>query len=84
MKDLEYGKGYRYAHDEPKAVAAMSCLPPSLEGRLYYTPTTRGFEKEIGRRLAAWRRIKNERRAAAEAASGRRDTTSPPSGAEDD
>ena len=84
MKDLEYGKGYRYAHDEPKAVAAMSCLPPSLEGRLYYTPTTRGFEKEIGRRLAAWRRIKNERRAAAEAASGRRDTASPPSGAEDD
>ena len=65
MKDLDYGKGYRYAHDEPDAVAAMSCLPPSVEGRRYYAPTARGFEKEIGRRLAGWRRIKAERRAGA-------------------
>ena len=72
MKDLDYGKGYRYAHDEPEAVAAMSCLPPSVAGRRYYAPTARGFEKEIGRRLAAWRRIKAERRAAtgADAAAG--------------
>ncbi len=62
MKQLDYGKGYRYAHDEPDAVAAMDCLPPSLRGRQYYVPTTRGFEKEIGRRLSAWRRIKAERR----------------------
>ena len=67
MKDLDYGKGYRYAHDEPEAVAAMSCLPPSVAGRRYYEPTARGFEKEIGRRLAGWRRIKAERRAAAAA-----------------
>ena len=32
MKELEYGKGYRYAHDEADAVADMSCLPPALEG----------------------------------------------------
>ena len=67
MKDLDYGKGYRYAHDEPDAVAAMSCLPPSVAGRRYYAPTARGFEKEIGRRLAGWRRLQAERRASADA-----------------
>ena len=61
MKQLDYGKGYRYAHDEPDAVTAMDCLPPSLQGRQYYVPTTRGVEKEIGRRLSAWRRIKSQR-----------------------
>jgi putative ATPase len=63
MKQLDYGKGYRYAHDEPEAVAPMDCLPDSLQGRQYYVPTTRGFEKEIGRRLGAWRRVKSDRRA---------------------
>ena len=63
MKQLDYGKGYRYAHDEPEAVTAMDCLPPSLQGRQYYVPTTRGFEKELGRRLSAWRRIKSQRMA---------------------
>ena len=86
MKDLDYGRGYRYAHDEPEAVAAMSCLPPSLEGRRYYTPTARGFEKEIGRRLAGWRRIKAERRAAAgaDAEAGGTDAAPPPPDAEED
>ena len=63
MKQLDYGKGYQYAHDEPDAVAAMDCLPPSLQGRQYYVPTARGFEKELGRRLAAWRDLKTRRRA---------------------
>ena len=82
MKDLDYGKGYRYAHDEPEAVAAMSCLPPSVAGRRYYAPTTRGFEKEIGRRLAGWRRIKAERRAAADAGRGGTGPAPPPSDAQ--
>ena len=63
MKDLDYGKGYRYAHDEADAVADMSCLPPALEGRTYYEPTERGFEKEIKRRLDGWEAIKKKRRA---------------------
>ena len=62
MKDLEYGKGYRYAHDERDGVAAMDCLPESLAGRKYYTPTERGFEKEIKRRLDGWAEIKLRRR----------------------
>ncbi len=65
MKQLDYGKGYHYAHDEPDAVAAMDCLPPALQGRQYYLPTTRGFEKELGRRLSAWRRVKAARRGSA-------------------
>jgi len=56
MKSLDYGKGYRYAHDDPDAVVEMECLPPSLRGRTYYEPRARGFEEEITRRMAALRR----------------------------
>jgi putative ATPase len=62
MKQLDYGKGYQYAHEEPDAVADMDCLPPSLARRKYYRPTDRGFEKEIKRRLDGWEKIKEERR----------------------
>jgi putative ATPase len=62
MKELEYGRGYRYAHNEADAVADMSCLPPALEGRKYYEPKERGFEKEIKRRLDGWEEIKKRRR----------------------
>jgi putative ATPase len=62
MKDLEYGKGYKYAHNEADAIADMSCLPPSLEGRKYYQPKERGFEKEIRRRLDGWEEIKKKRK----------------------
>jgi len=61
MKDLGYGRDYQYAHDDPAAVAAMDCLPESLRGRKYYQPTTRGFEKEIKRRLDGWDEIKKRR-----------------------
>ena len=62
MKELEYGKGYRYAHDEADAVAGMTCMPPALEGRRYYEPKERGFEKEIKRRLDGWEEIKKRRK----------------------
>jgi putative ATPase len=62
MKSLDYGKGYRYAHDDADAVADMSCLPQALEGRTFYEPTGRGFEKEIKRRLDGWAEIKKRRR----------------------
>jgi putative ATPase len=61
MKDLEYGKGYRYAHDEAAGVSDMTCLPAALEGRQYYQPTDRGFEKEIRRRLDLWAESKKRR-----------------------
>jgi len=62
MKDLEYGRGYEYAHDAPDAVTPMTALPDSLAGRQYYRPTERGFEKEIKRRLEGWAEIKKKRR----------------------
>jgi putative ATPase len=62
MKELDYGKGYRYAHSEPDAIADMDCLPPALQGRTYYAPRDRGFEKEIARRLEGWKEIKRQRR----------------------
>jgi putative ATPase len=63
MKDLAYGKNYRYAHNEAEAVSDMDCLPPNLQGRKFYEPTERGFEREIKRRLEGWEEIKNRRRA---------------------
>ncbi len=58
MKELDYGKGYRYAHEERTGVAPMDCLPTSLRGRHFYHPTERGFEKEIKRRLDGWEALK--------------------------
>ncbi len=47
MKQLDYGKGYKYAHDEPEGVADMECLPPAHKGRKFYQPTDRGEEKRL-------------------------------------
>ncbi len=62
MKELNYGKGYRYAHNEADGVADMDCLPPSLQGKKYYQPTDRGFEEEIQKRLEAWQRLRKHSR----------------------
>jgi putative ATPase len=62
MKSLDYGRDYQYALAEPDAVAAMDCLPASVQGRRYYRPTERGFEKEIRRRLERWAEIRAARR----------------------
>ena len=62
MKDLDYAKGYKYAHDEPGKVAAdMDCLPPSLTGRRYFEPTQEGREKQLAQRLEELRRIREAR-----------------------
>jgi putative ATPase len=58
MKDLGYGRDYRYAHDEPEGVAAMDCLPEALAGRRYYRPTSRGHEAALSERLEAARRLR--------------------------
>ena len=63
MKEIGYGKGYRYAHDEPDAYAAGErYLPEGLSERRYYVPAPRGLEIKIGEALAARRtRHKNQR-----------------------
>ena len=62
MKQLDYGKGYRHAHDEADAVTEMDCLPENLRGREFYQPTERGFEKEIKRRLEGWKTLKRQKK----------------------
>jgi putative ATPase len=53
---LGRGSGYRYAHDEPDAVTDQPLLPKEVRGQRFYDPTDRGFEAELGRRLAELRR----------------------------
>jgi putative ATPase len=60
MQQLDYGKGYKYAHDEPEGVSSMDCLPDNLKGRQFYTPTDYGFEKEIRKRLDWWKKLRNK------------------------
>jgi putative ATPase len=62
MKELDYGKGYRYAHDEEGKVANMDCLPDSLKGRCYYQPTQEGREKALAQRLDEIRKIRSGKR----------------------
>ncbi len=51
MKELEYGKGYQYAHDSEEKLTNMQCLPDSLLGREYYLPTEEGLEGRFKTRL---------------------------------
>ncbi len=61
MKDLGYGKAYRYAHDEPGAYAAgEQYLPDGLEGQHWYAPVPRGLESRIADKLAELRRLDDE------------------------
>ena len=61
MKRLDYGKGYRYPHDEPGQIAAQAYLPDRLKGRRYYNPTENGLEKVIRERLKQWRETLEKR-----------------------
>ncbi|HOX95330.1 MAG TPA: replication-associated recombination protein A, partial [Syntrophales bacterium] len=58
MKELDYGKGYRYAHDFDDAYVPQEYLPEALRGEVYYRPTDRGYEKILRERLDKWRRLR--------------------------
>src|SRR5579862_7451236 len=62
MKNLGYGKGYQYAHDQEDKLTAMTCLPESLAGKTYYHPTDQGFEARLRQRMEEIRRIKDRRK----------------------
>ena len=51
MKELDYGKGYKYAHDYEDKLSTMECMPDSLAGKEYYFPTTMGKEEKFKERL---------------------------------
>jgi putative ATPase len=61
MKDLGYGKDYKYPHDYQDHFVEEEYLPENLRGRIYYHPTEQGFEREIKKRLEYWRRKKGEK-----------------------
>jgi len=54
MREMGYGKGYRYAHDFPEHFAGQENLPDNLKGRRYYQPSDQGHEKSIMERLQKW------------------------------
>ena len=62
MKGLGYGAGYEYAHDDPDAITAMSCLPENLSGRSYYRATDHGHEARLKRRLEQVRKMAGARK----------------------
>jgi putative ATPase len=62
MKELDYAKGYRYAHNEEGRVADMDCLPDSLRGHTYYHPTQEGREKLLAQRMEEIRQIRAAKR----------------------
>ncbi|MCJ7774286.1 MAG: replication-associated recombination protein A [Desulfobacterales bacterium] len=60
MKDLGYGKNYKYAHDFQDAFVAQGYLPDTLKGRIYYIPSERAYEKVIKERLDKWRSLQKK------------------------
>lgn len=58
---IGHGQGYRYAHDEPHAVAAQQYAPDELTGARYYEPTDRGYERDVSARLERIRAILHDR-----------------------
>jgi len=54
MRQMGYGRGYKYAHGYPDHFVKQQNLPPSLKRRRYYVPTDQGYEKEIADRLKKW------------------------------
>ena len=60
MQELNYGKGYQYAHDTADKLTNMQCLPDSLLGTTYYQPTTQGLEARVKARLEEIKRWKKQ------------------------
>ncbi len=61
MKNLGYGKGYAYDHDAPDAFSGQDYFPEGMAREHFYQPVERGFERELGKRLAYWQRLRRER-----------------------
>jgi len=61
MKSLDYGKGYKYAHDEEGRVAEMQCLPDNLRNRSYYHPPQEGREKLLAQRMEELQRLRSQK-----------------------
>ena len=61
MKDIGYGSGYAYDHDDPDGFAGQNGFPDGMKRERFYAPVERGYEREIGKRLAYWDRLRAEK-----------------------
>jgi len=62
MKDIGYGKGYKYAHSYPGHFVEQQNLPDSLKGKKYYIPSDQGYEKQVVARLKVWWQGRGEKK----------------------
>ena len=61
MKDLGYGDGYAYDHDQEDAFSGQNYFPDEMERQSFYTPVPRGFERDIQKRMAYWDKKRREK-----------------------
>ncbi|WP_298022001.1 replication-associated recombination protein A [uncultured Parasphingopyxis sp.] len=61
MKDVGYGKGYAYDHDDPEGFSGADYWPDEMDPQNYYRPRERGFEAKVAERIAYWERLRAER-----------------------
>lgn len=62
MKEIGYGEGYEFPHDDPEGIVDQEYFPDKLTGRRYYHPRERGFEREIIKRIEYWRKVREKKR----------------------
>jgi putative ATPase len=62
MRQIGYGSGYAYDHDEPDAFSGQDYWPEALGRQTFYEPTERGFERDVRKRLAHWEKLRKGRR----------------------
>ena len=62
MQELGYGAGYAYDHDTEDTFSGQNYFPDGMARETFYTPSERGFEREVSRRLAYWAKLRAERR----------------------
>ncbi len=60
MKELGYGEGYKYAHSVPDGYLPQDYLPDEIADATFYEPTSFGFEKEIAKRIAWWKKLREQ------------------------
>lgn len=61
MKQLGYGKGYRYDHEEDDGFSGQNYFPDQMEREEYYQPQNRGFEREMQKRIAYFKKLRSQR-----------------------
>jgi putative ATPase len=61
MKELGYGEGYAYDHDQPEAFSGQDYFPEDMAREHFYRPVERGFEREIRKRLDYWARLREQK-----------------------